>query len=170
MNKKIMITTLVSILGVSTLVGAVYAKGQPKAIPEIIASTVIVTKYDTIHLPRASGMYFTDFPEFKYILDEEGMNTFHPSVLEYNDKINAKWDEINETTNAPREIYGYIRKEGKNTIVEIAGYYTDDSGNLVEFRDEMVFDFVFEQGYDYYSSRNRDFAPDIIEIPENFDE
>lgn len=169
--KKIIISgLLVSSLAITSLAGVVYAKVQPKAIVEIIGISAIGTNYDTIILPAATGMYFTEFPEMKYILDENGMNTYHPNALEYSEKTNAKWGEINTTTNAPREILGYIREDGKSTILEIAGYYTDDLGNQVEYRDEMIFDFIFDQGYDYYSSRNMDFAPDVIEIPSNFDD
>ncbi|MFI3253412.1 MAG: M56 family metallopeptidase [Eubacteriales bacterium] len=168
-KKSLLIGGICTLLVLGSGVGFAYHSTQPKAITEIIGSGVLISTYDYIHIPGATGMYFTEFPELKFVLDEKGNNTYHPDVLEYNEKVTAKWEEIDELTSAPREIDSYIRKEGKSTVVEIAGYYTNDDGEQVEYRDEMVFDFLFDQGYEHFSSKNRDYAPEVIEIPSSFE-
>lgn len=167
-KKSVLIGGICTILTVGSVVGFAYHTTQPKAITEIIG--VRSTNYadNMILIPLATGMYFTEFPDLQFVHDENGKNIYHPNVIEYNEKITAKWLEIDETTQAPREIQGYIRKEGKFTVVEIAGYYTNDGGEQVEYREELRFDFVFDQGYEYFSDRNRDYAPEVIQIPSSF--
>lgn len=168
-KKSLLIGGICTILALGSVVGFAYHSTKAKAITEILDTGVISSNYNHIHLVYASGMYFTEFPEIQYILDENGMNTYHPNVLEFNEKIYEKYTEIEEKTNAPREIEGYVRKEGKTTVVEIVGYYTNVVGEQVEYREEIVFDFVFDQGYEHYSSKNRDYAPEVIEIPTSFE-